>query len=321
MYQTLFAIASAPLCSPIHIIPTIVWVWTHILQFDIANQIKAPEEDKVNKPSRPLPAGRISLRNATILRWLIAPLCLAYSALFSTQLMFASLEMQLFTFWYNELDGDKNWLSKNAILALMYGCMELGGTLSAGTSSSRTPTVHSAHRPPLPSRLRSFHSQRNGKARSPAHHRRLHLDRALPRLQRRRGRPYHRSLHRPDHVPRRIPPRRRSGPPNLVVRPLLHLGYRLVLHARVRRIRVFRRGTLPVLAHARRRQAVVQVLQRKSNGRPGCFVRRTDVTSHRSGSRFITCCPDTGITSMTATRSAVESSSNKPGTCFRVQHC
>jgi 4-hydroxybenzoate polyprenyltransferase len=113
-----------------------VWVWTHILQFDIANQIKAPEEDKVNKPSRPLPAGRISLRNATILRWLIAPLCLAYSALFSTQLMFASLEMQLFTFWYNELDGDKNWLSKNAILALMYGCMELGGTLSAGCDPS-----------------------------------------------------------------------------------------------------------------------------------------------------------------------------------------
>ena len=41
--------------------------------------------------------------------------------------------MQLFTFWYNELDGDKNWLSKNVILAIMYGCMELGGTLSAGT--------------------------------------------------------------------------------------------------------------------------------------------------------------------------------------------
>ncbi|KAG9309608.1 UbiA prenyltransferase family-domain-containing protein [Chiua virens] len=128
---TLFAVASAPLCSPIYILPTVFWVWLHILQFDLANQIKAPEEDKVNKPSRPLPAGRISLRNATILRWLIAPLCLAYSSLYSTQLAFASLEMQLFTVLYNELDGDKNWLSKNGILAIMYGCMELGGTLSA----------------------------------------------------------------------------------------------------------------------------------------------------------------------------------------------
>ena len=104
-----------------------------MLQFNLANQIKAPEEDKVNKPSRPLPAGRITLRNATILRWLVAPLCLAYSSLYSLQLVFASLEMQLFTIWYNELDGDKNWFSKNAILAIMYGCAELGGTLVAST--------------------------------------------------------------------------------------------------------------------------------------------------------------------------------------------
>lgn len=103
------------------------------MQFNLANQIKAPEEDKVNKPSRPLPAGRITLRNATILRWLMAPLCLAYSSLYSTQLVVASLEMQFFTLWYNELNGDKNWLSKNVILAIMYGCVELGGTLSAGT--------------------------------------------------------------------------------------------------------------------------------------------------------------------------------------------
>ena len=39
--------------------------------------------------------------------------------------------MQLFAYWYNELDGDKNWLLKNVILASMYGCAELGGTLIA----------------------------------------------------------------------------------------------------------------------------------------------------------------------------------------------
>ncbi|KAF8545779.1 hypothetical protein OG21DRAFT_1491930 [Imleria badia] len=124
---TLFSIASAPLCSPIHILPTILWICLHMLQFDLANQIKAPEEDKVNKPSRPLPAGRISERNATILRWLIAPLCLAYSSLYSIQLVFSSLEMQLFSYWYNELDGDKNWLLKNVILAIMYGCTRTWG--------------------------------------------------------------------------------------------------------------------------------------------------------------------------------------------------
>ncbi|KAF8121062.1 UbiA prenyltransferase family-domain-containing protein [Boletus edulis] len=133
----LFSIASAPLCSSIQILPTTLWILLHILQFDLANQIKAPEEDRLNKPSRPLPAGRISVRDATILRWLIAPLCLAYSSLYSIQLVFSSLEMQLLTYWYNELDGDKNWLSKNAILAIMYGCTELGGTLIAGCDPSR----------------------------------------------------------------------------------------------------------------------------------------------------------------------------------------
>ncbi|KAG6371220.1 UbiA prenyltransferase family-domain-containing protein [Boletus reticuloceps] len=133
----LFSIASAPLCSSIQILPTTLWILLHILQFDLANQIKAPEEDRLNKPSRPIPAGRISVRDATILRWLIAPLCLAYSSLYSIQLVFSSLEMQLFTYWYNELDGDKNWLSKNAILAIMYGCTELGGTLIAGCDPSR----------------------------------------------------------------------------------------------------------------------------------------------------------------------------------------
>jgi len=149
-----------------YILPTLLWVWLHILQFNLANQVKAPEEDKLNKPSRPLPAGRITVRNAMVLRWLIAPLCLAYSSLYSIQLVFTSLEMQLFTYWYNELDGDKSWLSKNAILAIMYGCAELGGTLIASTSTIRyslCPIRHSAYDPPLTlrakKRLRSHQGQ------------------------------------------------------------------------------------------------------------------------------------------------------------------
>ncbi|KAF9223073.1 hypothetical protein BS17DRAFT_151723 [Gyrodon lividus] len=133
---TLFAIAAAPLYSPIHVLHSALWIWLHLLQFNVANQIKAPEEDKINKPSRPLPAGRITVHNATVFRWFLAPLCLGYSALYSTQLVFTSLQMQLFTLWYNELGGDNKWLSKNILTALMYGCLELGGTLTAGRDSS-----------------------------------------------------------------------------------------------------------------------------------------------------------------------------------------
>lgn len=63
--------------------------------------------------------------------------------------------MQLFTFWYNELDGDKNWLSKNVILAIMYGCMELGGTLSAGVFFYFPPFYdHPAGSQPLSPRMK-----------------------------------------------------------------------------------------------------------------------------------------------------------------------
>ncbi|KAL4079891.1 UbiA prenyltransferase family-domain-containing protein [Scleroderma yunnanense] len=129
---TLFSIAAAPLSSPIRLIDTIFWIWLHLLQFNVANQIKAPEEDKINKPSRPIPAGRITVHDATILRWTLVPICLAYSALYSPQLMWVSLTMLLFTMWYNENDGDKESFSKNFLTAIMYGLSEIGGTLVAG---------------------------------------------------------------------------------------------------------------------------------------------------------------------------------------------
>lgn len=43
------------------------WVWMNLLCFDLVNQ-KNPEsvlEDRVNKPTRPIPAGRITLAQAT----------------------------------------------------------------------------------------------------------------------------------------------------------------------------------------------------------------------------------------------------------------
>ncbi|KAG6334282.1 hypothetical protein ID866_4810 [Astraeus odoratus] len=129
---TLFAIAAAPLSTPFRLLDTVFWVWLHLLQFNVANQIKAPEEDKINKPSRPIPAGRITVHDATILRWALVPICLAYSALYSTQLTWVSLSMLLFTTWYNEHGGDQESFSKNILTAIMYGCLELGGTLVAG---------------------------------------------------------------------------------------------------------------------------------------------------------------------------------------------
>ena len=144
-YKTLFAIAAAPLSSPIRLIDTTFWIWLHLLQFNVANQVKAPNEDRVNKPFRPIPAGRITVHNATILRWALVPICLVYSTLYSPQLTWISLTILCLTTWYNEHNGDRESFSKNLLTAIMYVLSELGGTLVAGKRRLALDCTKRAH--------------------------------------------------------------------------------------------------------------------------------------------------------------------------------
>ncbi|KAI6001135.1 hypothetical protein EDC04DRAFT_3124655 [Pisolithus marmoratus] len=97
----MFSIAAAPLASPIQLLETTFWIWLHLLQCNVANQIKAAD---------------------------------------GTELMQISLTLVLCTMWYNERGGDKDSLSKNFLTAVMYGVSEFGGTLVAGMLSRRDHT-------------------------------------------------------------------------------------------------------------------------------------------------------------------------------------
>ncbi|KAG8214405.1 UbiA prenyltransferase family-domain-containing protein [Butyriboletus roseoflavus] len=137
--QTIFALAAAPVCHPSHVIHVVAWMWLHLLTCNIANQIKAPDEDKINKPFRPLPSGRISEGHARMLRWILVPVCLAVSAAYSTELFFTSLDIQILTVLYSELRGDAGFLLKNSLTGLMYGCAGSGGALLAVCDRSHVP--------------------------------------------------------------------------------------------------------------------------------------------------------------------------------------
>ncbi|TCD63857.1 hypothetical protein EIP91_004871 [Steccherinum ochraceum] len=114
---TLFALAAAPELHLSHIHHTIAWVWLHILQFDVANQIVGVEEDRHNKADRPIPAGRISIQDATVL---------------SVETFWASLLLSLLTIFYNELGAHAGlWILRNCTNALGYAAFELGATLVA----------------------------------------------------------------------------------------------------------------------------------------------------------------------------------------------
>ncbi|KAG2067725.1 hypothetical protein BDR04DRAFT_1120290 [Suillus decipiens] len=133
---TIFALSATPKFDTTHAWNAPLWIWFHLLQFNIANQIQDPEEDRKNKPSRPIPAGRISVDSAADMRWVMIPVCLMLSLWYGAQALLASTVFAVLTIWYNELHGDKMGLSKNVLTAILYGCLEVGGTVAAGSHAN-----------------------------------------------------------------------------------------------------------------------------------------------------------------------------------------
>ncbi|KDR74291.1 hypothetical protein GALMADRAFT_250079 [Galerina marginata CBS 339.88] len=135
-----FALGAAPL-SPTnrmsHAIQAVVWIWLHLLHFNLANQVRDPEEDMRNKPWRPLPSGRITLANARRLRYLAPLICMLNSLCYSRTIFFASAFFAALVPMYHELHGDSHWLSKNLMNAVGYTCFAMGSTLIASSDRSK----------------------------------------------------------------------------------------------------------------------------------------------------------------------------------------
>lgn len=114
-------------------IPQVIfWLWLHVLQCDVSNQTTHPEEDEVNKSDRPIPSGRMTLRQALILRWLLVPVCWIYSLWYSTQLMWTSVVLTVLTFIYNEQAAASHWAMKNLLNGFGLCTFEAGAALTIG---------------------------------------------------------------------------------------------------------------------------------------------------------------------------------------------
>ncbi|KAF8959405.1 UbiA prenyltransferase family-domain-containing protein [Flammula alnicola] len=135
-----FALGAAPL-SPTHrlshAIQAVVWIWLHLLEFNLSNQIRDPDEDLRNKPWRPLPSGRISLANARVLKYVVTALCLVVSFSYNLHVFYASASFACLIPMYHELHGDQHWLTKNLMNAVGYSCFATGSTLIAGSNQSK----------------------------------------------------------------------------------------------------------------------------------------------------------------------------------------
>lgn len=253
-------IAVSPLSTPIRLIDTMFWVWLHLLSCNLANEIQAIEEDKINKPSRPIPSGLITVHSATIVRLALVPICLTYSAVYSPQVALVSLALLLSTAWYNYYYGYKELFSKSVLSVAMHVLGELGGTFIAGKCCL---TWIASRQLIALSRTRPYQAQSSWTDCGQDVACSLLLNGLRPRLQRHWWRSPDEKTYLPHSLFRCIPYSDWIVHPNVVRPPQLYVEAWSVMCNRVYCLQIRRRCKVYVVSHCRGWQAVVRILQCK----------------------------------------------------------
>lgn len=137
--KTIFGILGAVRASVFHLSPIAqqtaltriplvpLWTWVNLLPFAISKQHHphAIEEDRANKPWRPLPSGRLTpvmAKNLVVLLYPVAILMSVQLGGFNQSIILLALGT-----WYNRLSGgDGGWLVRNLINALGFVSFALG---------------------------------------------------------------------------------------------------------------------------------------------------------------------------------------------------
>ncbi|ERF75309.1 hypothetical protein EPUS_00101 [Endocarpon pusillum Z07020] len=122
-----------------------VWTWVHLLVHDIANQRLTPGiiEDRINKPWRPLPAGRITQDHASKLLLVVTLATFAISWHLGT--LRESVTLVVLTWIYNNLGGaDKHPILRNVLNACgLISCNAAATVIAA--SLGHTSFTRNAH--------------------------------------------------------------------------------------------------------------------------------------------------------------------------------
>ncbi|KAJ7113784.1 UbiA prenyltransferase family, partial [Mycena epipterygia] len=95
------------------LIRSLIYFFLYIYTFTIANQINGVNEDRINKPDRPLCSGRVSLQGAYI-RWYVTTTAYLVVGAVWGVLPWTALWVfiSIYTCFYG---GDKHWTTKNLL--------------------------------------------------------------------------------------------------------------------------------------------------------------------------------------------------------------
>ena len=108
------------------------WIWLHQLTCNVSNQAKARKEDAHNKPWRPLPSGRITEHQITLVRWMSASVCIVYSSILGDDIVFLTCGLFLTIILYEEGGFAGHYVGKNLCNVGGYIAFEIGATKIIG---------------------------------------------------------------------------------------------------------------------------------------------------------------------------------------------
>ncbi|KAE9394469.1 hypothetical protein BT96DRAFT_978499 [Gymnopus androsaceus JB14] len=145
---------------------SMLWTWLNLLQFATSNQTEgaSPSEDAKNKPYRPIPAKRITLYHARLLRWALIPITLVVSLGLHIRQQHQHIEtgamtlaeewksimsgglgcigpcivIILLTIVHDEFGGHQHWLLKGGTTGIAYASFAWGATCLASYSPTLT---------------------------------------------------------------------------------------------------------------------------------------------------------------------------------------
>ena len=101
---------------------------------DVSNQARSHDEDIINKPWRPIPAGRINETQAIFFRWTMAALCISTSLTFDYGVAAASLGAVIASSIHDELRFSEHCIRKILCNVWEYTTLEFGATKLMGIS-------------------------------------------------------------------------------------------------------------------------------------------------------------------------------------------
>ncbi|TRM68759.1 UbiA prenyltransferase family-domain-containing protein [Schizophyllum amplum] len=100
------------------------WVFLHILAFDISNQVVGEHEDRLSKPSRPIPSGQITADDARLLQFAVVLVAILYS--WRQGLLVLSVVYLAGSTAYNEGNCARWWYLKSVMGGCGYMCFLFG---------------------------------------------------------------------------------------------------------------------------------------------------------------------------------------------------